>query len=116
MQAFPDHEDVRKVLKVLYYLFPLLALLFFVLAAATSVCTLRTIAVRIRYQKVSRLLILRLMVGVNIAYVSSVSHDSGLPWQQVLATSRANARQARRRCGQHNEFAQPVLSRLALAR
>jgi len=86
MQPLSDHEGIRKVLEVLYRLVPLLALLFYVLAAATRVCTLRTTAVRIRYQRVSRRLILRLTNGVTFTYVSSVSQDSGLPCQYLLAT------------------------------
>lgn len=108
MQALSDHEGIRKVLEVLYLLVPLLALLFYVFAAATRVCTLRTIAVGIKYQRVSRRLILRLTNGVTFTYVSSVFHDCGLPCQYLLATYRithANARKACRQRVQHNDIA-----------
>lgn len=85
MQAFSDDEDLRKVLEILYQVFPLLALLFYVLATATSACTLPTIAVKVRYQKVSRGLILLVMAGVAATYVSFVSHDSGLPMPVVAS-------------------------------
>lgn len=86
MQAPSDREGIRKLLVVLYRLIPLLALLFYVLAAATRVCTLRTTAVKIRYQRVSRRLILHLTNGVTFTYVSFVSRASGLPCQDLLAT------------------------------
>lgn len=73
MQASPVDEDIRKALKVLYYLSPLLTLLFYVLAATISVCALQTISVKVKYQKVSRKLILWLMTGVAATYVRFVS-------------------------------------------
>lgn len=73
MLAFPDDEDVQNAFKVLYYLNPLLTLLFYVLAATISVCALQTISVKARYYKVSRKSILWLMLGVAATYVRSIS-------------------------------------------
>ncbi|KAI9873720.1 MAG: hypothetical protein M1830_010691, partial [Pleopsidium flavum] len=73
MQPYSDHESIQRAIKVLYYVFPPLILLFYVVAATISVCTLQTISSTIKDQRAPRTSILWLMAGVVATYIAEAT-------------------------------------------
>lgn len=57
-------------IKAVHYTYPVVSLLYFVAATTFSVCTLHTLSLKIKDQKVRRDVILWLMVVFTATYVS----------------------------------------------
>lgn len=60
-------------IKAIHYAYPGLVLCYFVLALMVTVCTLQTQRLRVKDQHVRRDVILGLMSGVALSYVSCIS-------------------------------------------
>lgn len=76
-----NHEALLRAIKVLYYANPLLTLLFYVVAAIVSVCTLQTLSVKRKHHDISRRTILWIMTGVATTYVRTAVS----PWEPQTA-------------------------------
>lgn len=65
-----DFEQSWKIIAAIRYAYPGLVLLYFVVASTVTVCTLQTLSLKVKDQRVRRDIIIWLMLGVVCQYVS----------------------------------------------
>ena len=74
MANLTAHRNLHRAVELLHYGLPVTVLLYYLVAASISVCTLQTISEKIRDQKAPRKLILWFKLGVLVTYVRPSHH------------------------------------------